>query len=130
MSSPPLPGFGGEPRIADVTSHSQSSSSTDAAHSTPFARRQSLTAFADALWPPPPAETAAHQSETRGRRHFPPNVWTTSGKALRAPHGLVHFAGSEYSPRNFGYVEGALRSGNATATLLVAALQSEAVEGV
>ena len=25
--------------------------------------------------------------------NFPPGVWTSSGKALREPHGRVHFAG-------------------------------------
>ena len=54
--------------------------------------------------------------------HFPPGVWTTSGSALREPYGRVHFAGAEYSALRFGYVDGAVRSGNMTAELLLAAL--------
>ena len=55
--------------------------------------------------------------------HFPPGVWTASGSALREPYGRVHFAGAEYSALRFGYVDGAIRSGNATATLLLQALK-------
>merc|ERR1712046_108783 len=47
--------------------------------------------------------------------HFPPGVWTKVGKALRGPHGLVHFAGTEYAAVGFGYVNGAIESGNKTA---------------
>ena len=54
--------------------------------------------------------------------HFPPGVWTTSGRALREPHGRVHFAGAEYSALRFGYLDGAIRSANATAALLVGLL--------
>lgn len=54
--------------------------------------------------------------------HFPPGVWTTSGRALREPHGRVHFAGAEYSALRFGYLDGAIRSANATAALLLGLL--------
>ena len=33
----------------------------------------------------------------------------------RAPAGRVHWAGAEYAPQWNGYVEGAVRSGEATA---------------
>lgn len=57
--------------------------------------------------------------------HFPPGVWTTAGHALRAPHGRVHFAGAEYSALRFGYLDGAVRSANATAALLLELLAAE-----
>ena len=47
--------------------------------------------------------------------HFSPGIWTAAGPALSQPHGLVHFAGSEYAPRFNGYLEGALRSGEEAA---------------
>ena len=42
--------------------------------------------------------------------HFAPGVWTAFGPSLAAPHGRVHFAGSEYAARFNGYLEGAVRS--------------------
>ncbi|HTO01544.1 MAG TPA: flavin monoamine oxidase family protein [Microthrixaceae bacterium] len=47
--------------------------------------------------------------------HFAPGVWTSYGDALRRPIGVVHWAGSECSPVWSGYMEGAVRSGEATA---------------
>lgn len=42
--------------------------------------------------------------------HFAPGIWTTSGPALAAREGRVHFAGAEYSTKFNGYMEGAVRS--------------------
>jgi monoamine oxidase len=47
--------------------------------------------------------------------HFTPGVWTGYGHALRTPVGRVHWAGAECSPVWNGYMEGAVRSGEATA---------------
>jgi monoamine oxidase len=47
--------------------------------------------------------------------HFAPGVWTSYGEAWRAPAGRIHWAGAEYAPRWNGYMEGAVRSGEATA---------------
>ena len=55
--------------------------------------------------------------------HFPPGAWTALGPALRAPFGRVHFAGTEYAAVGFGYVEGAIQSGNATALELLRRLR-------
>ena len=38
----------------------------------------------------------------------------------RAPAGRVHWAGAEYAPQWNGYVEGAVRSGEATAEAVAA----------
>ena len=50
--------------------------------------------------------------------HFAPGVWTGYGHALRTPVGRVHWAGAECSPVWNGYMEGAVRSGEATADQL------------
>ncbi|MCU1369435.1 MAG: amine oxidase [Ilumatobacteraceae bacterium] len=47
--------------------------------------------------------------------HFTPGVWTAYGEALRQPVGRIHWAGAECSPVWNGYMEGAVRSGEATA---------------
>ncbi len=47
--------------------------------------------------------------------HFTPGVWTAYGHALRTPVGRIHWAGAECSPVWNGYMEGAVRSGEATA---------------
>ena len=52
--------------------------------------------------------------------HFTPGTWTSYGDALRAPVGRVHWAGTECAPVWNGYMEGAVRSGEATADALLA----------
>jgi monoamine oxidase len=49
-------------------------------------------------------------------------VWTAYGPALRAPVGRLHWAGAECAPVWNGYMEGAVRSGEATADDVIAAL--------
>jgi monoamine oxidase len=41
---------------------------------------------------------------------MPPSLLTQTATALRAPHGLVHFAGTETATHHLGYLEGALES--------------------
>jgi monoamine oxidase len=53
--------------------------------------------------------------------HFTPGVWTSYGEAWRAPVGRIHWAGAECSPRWNGYMEGAVRSGEAAAAVVGAA---------
>ncbi|MFT6490474.1 MAG: monoamine oxidase [Parvibaculaceae bacterium] len=43
--------------------------------------------------------------------HMAPGVMTTYGKALRAPCGRVHWAGTETATEWLGYLDGALQSG-------------------
>jgi monoamine oxidase len=52
--------------------------------------------------------------------HFTPGVWTAYGHALRKPVGRIHWAGAECSPVWNGYMEGAVRSGEATAAAVLA----------
>ncbi|WP_395656586.1 flavin monoamine oxidase family protein [Nocardioides sp.] len=56
--------------------------------------------------------------------HFAPGVWTGFGSALREPVGRLHWAGAECAPVWNGYMEGAVRSGEATADEVLAALSS------
>ncbi|WP_214321891.1 flavin monoamine oxidase family protein [Nonomuraea sediminis] len=53
---------------------------------------------------------------------FPPGAWTRLGAAWRAPAGRIHWAGSETSPRWYGYIDGAVRSGEAAADAVAARL--------
>jgi monoamine oxidase len=57
------------------------------------------------------------QEYTRGcyGAHFAPGVWTSYGEAWRAPVGRIHWAGAECAPQWNGYMEGAVRSGEAAA---------------
>lgn len=54
-----------------------------------------------------------------------PGVLTELGRALRAPHGRVHFAGTETAAAWTGYIEGALLSGEVVAQEVALALQAE-----
>ncbi len=54
--------------------------------------------------------------------HFAPGVWTAFGEALRPPVGRIHWAGAEYAVQWNGYMEGAVRSGEATADEVLRAL--------
>ncbi|GAA2432348.1 flavin monoamine oxidase family protein [Actinomadura vinacea] len=53
---------------------------------------------------------------------FPPGAWTQVGSAWRAPAGRIHWAGAEASPHWYGYIEGAVRSGEAAADAVAQAL--------
>jgi monoamine oxidase len=52
----------------------------------------------------------------------PPGVLTSLGAAVAGPVGNIHFAGADYSAEWPGYMEGAIRSGEAAAGAVVAAL--------
>nr|WP_198151568.1 flavin monoamine oxidase family protein [Kibdelosporangium sp. MJ126-NF4]CEL16485.1 Amine oxidase [flavin-containing] [Kibdelosporangium sp. MJ126-NF4]CTQ90437.1 Amine oxidase [flavin-containing] (EC 1.4.3.4) [Kibdelosporangium sp. MJ126-NF4] len=56
---------------------------------------------------------------------FPPGAWTQLGPALRTPVGRIHWAGTETSPRWYGYIEGAVRSGEAAADAVARAIHTE-----
>lgn len=52
--------------------------------------------------------------------HFAPGTWTSYGQAWRAPVGRLHWAGAECAPQWNGYMEGAVRSGEAAADTVAA----------
>jgi monoamine oxidase len=47
--------------------------------------------------------------------HMPTGAWTNYGRALREPIGPLHWAGAEYATLWNGYMDGAVRSGDAAA---------------
>ncbi len=47
--------------------------------------------------------------------YMPPGAWRENGPALRAPVGLIHWAGAETATIWNGYMEGAVRSGERAA---------------
>jgi monoamine oxidase len=66
----------------------------------------------------------AEEEWTRGCYgcHMPTGAWTNYGPALHAPIGPLHWAGAEYAHVWNGYMDGAVRSGEATAAEVVEAL--------
>ena len=68
-------------------------------------------------------ETAwAEEEYTRGcyGAYLAPGTWTSFGRALRAPVGPIHWAGADYATVWNGYMEGAVRSGEAAAAAVLA----------
>jgi monoamine oxidase len=55
--------------------------------------------------------------------YFAPNGWTDYGRVLRPPIGPLHFAGTETATTWFGYLDGAVRSGEAAAAAVGAERQ-------
>jgi monoamine oxidase len=51
--------------------------------------------------------------------YLPPGAWTAFGRALRPPVGPLYRAGSEHAERWSGYMEGAVRSGEAAAATIL-----------
>ena len=81
-------------------------------------RAQSPTHYVDMVW--------AREEYTGGAygSFNPPGVITSLGKAVAGPVGNIHFAGADYSPEWPGYMEGAIRSGDAAATAVLASLDA------
>jgi monoamine oxidase len=73
-------------------------------------------AYVERLW--------AEEEWTRGCYgcHMPTGAWTGYGPALREPIGPLHWAGAEYATVWNGYMDGAVRSGEATAAEVMEAL--------
>jgi monoamine oxidase len=53
--------------------------------------------------------------------YLPPGAWTRYGEHLRAPVGPLHWAGTETAVEWYGYMEGAVRSGERAAAEVLAA---------
>ena len=51
---------------------------------------------------------------------FVPGAWTGFGHALRSPVGRIHWSGTETATRWSGYMDGAIRSGEAAADAILA----------
>ncbi len=65
-----------------------------------------------------------HETWTRGcyEGYLPPGALTAHGTALRAPFKRIHWAGTETSDYWYGYMDGAVRSGQRAAAEVLAAL--------
>ncbi|MGW3765779.1 flavin monoamine oxidase family protein [Streptomyces sp. NPDC005131] len=55
-----------------------------------------------------------------------PGAWSSLGPELREPVGPIHWAGTEYATAWIGYMDGAVRSGEATAEAVLAELRENA----
>jgi monoamine oxidase len=51
---------------------------------------------------------------------MPPGAWIENGSALRAPIGVLHWAGAETASTWNGYMEGAVTSGERAAAEVLA----------
>ena len=82
-----------------------------------FGRRAMRPAhYLDMVWAREPYSGGAYGSFN------PPGVITSLAAAASAPAGNVYFAGADYSPEWPGYMEGAIRSGDAAAAQVLATL--------
>ncbi|MBB4915699.1 flavin monoamine oxidase family protein [Streptosporangium saharense] len=89
----------------------------------PGEQRERAFEQAALLFPGLPEPTAFHVTDwvnedySRGcyAALFGPGDWTRLGPHLVAPHGRVHWAGTETSTEFFGLMEGAIRSGHRVA---------------
>lgn len=60
-----------------------------------------------------------------GKSSYAVGSWFKFGKYLRESHAdVIHWAGTEYSSEGFGYLEGAARSANMTAEMLIRTLRN------
>ncbi|TMR93011.1 flavin monoamine oxidase family protein [Nonomuraea basaltis] len=75
-------------------------------------RAASPATYAEQDWGAEPFTRGAYSAV------FPPGAWTQYGHALRPPAGRIHWAGAETAPRWYGYIEGAIRSGEAAAATI------------
>jgi len=65
---------------------------------------------------------AAEWSQGGPVSNLGPGVLSRQGHALREPAGPIHFAATEYAPVWCGYMDGAVRSGEAAAAAILSAL--------
>ena len=79
-------------------------------------RAASPAEYVERLW--------AEEEWTRGCYgcHMPTGGWTNYGPALHPPIGPLHWAGAEYAQVWSGYMDGAVRSGDAAAASVLALL--------
>jgi monoamine oxidase len=85
---------------------------------TQFAHRKRASGYVERDWSAEPFTRGAYAAL------FPPGAWTQYGPALRNPAGRIHWAGSETASRWYGYIDGAIRSGEAAAIVAAAALDA------
>jgi monoamine oxidase len=92
-------------------------------------QREAIASLARSFGPAAAAPSAFHELDwslepwTRGcySGHLTPGGWTAFGPALRPPIGRVHWAGTETSSWQAGYIDGAISSGERAAAEILAA---------
>jgi monoamine oxidase len=72
--------------------------------------------YEDQDWPADPWSRGCYGAS------IAPGIMTTVGKAIRQPHGRIHWAGTETSTKWMGYIDGAIRSGERAAEEVLARL--------
>lgn len=90
-------------------------------------QRDAVLAHARRLFPQLPPPTRCTVTDWQAEEYsrgcyaalFGPGDWLRLGPTLTAPHGRVHWAGTETSLEFFGLMEGAIRSGRRVATELI-----------
>lgn len=96
-------------------------------------RRRAVTDLLGRLFGPRAMRPEAYYEQDWGAEPYtrgcygaflPPGAWTHLGDALRAPVGPLHWAGAEHATRWSGYMDGAIRSGEAAAAAILAALDA------
>ncbi len=55
---------------------------------------------------------------------MPPGVWTSFGEALTTPVGRIHWAGTEMADRWAGFFDGAVRTGESAAEVIINLLEN------
>jgi monoamine oxidase len=93
----------------------------------PDGQRDAALAHTRRLFPQLPPPTLCTVSDWLAEEYsrggyaalFGPGDWLRLGPTLTAPHGRVHWAGTETSLEFFGLMEGAIRSGRRVATELI-----------
>ncbi|WP_371501170.1 FAD-dependent oxidoreductase [Kitasatospora sp. NBC_00374] len=91
-------------------------------------QRAEAVAQAGRLFPQLPPPLACHVTDWVNEEYsrgcyaalLGPGDWTALGPGLAAPHGRVHWAGTETGTEFFGLMEGAVRSGHRVAAELLA----------
>lgn len=117
-----LIGFVNSTTARDIASHSSAERRTillDALTRLFGPRAATPVTFLERNWNAQPFTRGAYSAV------FPPGAWTRLGSALRAPVGRIHWAGTETSPRWYGYIDGAVRSGEAAADAVAGIVHTE-----
>ena len=76
----------------------------------------SPTHYFDVDWAAEPWSRGCNSFMTTG-------VWTVWGHSLRNAQGRVHFAGAEMSPKFYGQMDGAVRTGETVAAEIISRLE-------
>jgi monoamine oxidase len=101
---------GNDARVFGALSHDERRSAAIGCLDDYFGQQAAkVIAYVDHDWGAEPFIRGAYSAA------LPPGAWTNFGRALRAPVGRIHWAGTETSEIFYGYMDGAVRSGERAA---------------